>query len=110
MKFRVITKAFICVLFVTLCFLLVLNTLIRHESVWYFNVPNVPSPDQRMWYMKRGEILPTYNENRETNSYNLIFPEDYPDNDRIPQQLMLMPSSFDSISQIYFPYSKYLLT
>ena len=110
MRFRVIIKAFIYALSLTLCFLLVLNTLIRNESIWYFNIRSIPPPDQRPWYMKGGKILPTYNENRETNSYNLIFPEDYPDNDRIPQQLMLMPSCFDSISQIYFPHSKFLLT
>ena len=97
------------VLSVTLCFLLLLNTLISHEPKWYYKVSNIPLPNQRPWYMKGGEILPTYNEDRETNSYNLIFPEDYPDHDRIPHQLMLMPSSFDSISQIHFLYLKYII-
>ena len=100
MKFRLFAKLFIYVLIVTVCYLVSLNAFVRREILGYFNVPNVTSPDQRPWYMKGGTIFPTYNENRETNSYNLIFPDDYPNNDRIPQQLMLMPSSVYSISTI----------
>ena len=100
MKFRFITKLFIYLLFVI--FVLVLNTFVRRESnIPIFqesniNIPNKSSPDQKPWYMKGGTILPTNNINRE-----LIFPEDYPNNDRIPQQLMLMPPSINSISKIY---------
>ena len=94
MKFRFITKLFIYLLFVI--FVLVLNTFVRRKIVLDINIQKISSPDQKPWYMKGGTILPTNKINRE-----LIFPEDYPNNDMIPQQLMLMPPSINSISKIY---------
>ena len=103
MKIRVIKNTVVFVLSTALCFFLALTTFLKHEQnelLWYFNVATIPPPDQRPWYMKGGSRLPIYNENIERNSYNLIFPEDYPNHDRIPQQLMLMPSPFNGISKI----------
>ena len=103
MKIRLIKKTVVYVLSTAICMFLALNTFLKDEQKeqsWYFKVPTIPPPDQRPWYMQGGSRLPIYNENIAGNSYNLIFPEDYPNNDRIPQQLMLMPYSFNGISKI----------
>jgi glycoprotein 3-alpha-L-fucosyltransferase len=55
----------------------------------------MPSPEKRPWYMKDGKIRPQFKEDDELHSEDTsdskIFPDDYPNHDRIPEQLMCLP-------------------
>ena len=84
-----------------LCIPLVLNVIVRNTVLLDIITPNIPSQDQRPWYMKGETILPTAIENRDTSGHNLILPDDYTNNDRILQQTMLVPPSFNSISMMH---------
>jgi len=47
----------------------------------------IPEVSDRPWYMKTGVLRP----NRELKISQALFPEDLPNNDRIPEQLMYLP-------------------
>ena len=55
----------------------------------------IPAPEQRPWYMRDGKIRPTFKEDEQNGDQtirdNKIFPEEYPNHDRIPEQLMHLP-------------------
>ena len=68
-----------------------LNTIVASDNLLDSSDKIIPPPDQRPWYMREGKVRPNFEEGDQTIRDNRIFPEDYPNNDRIPAQLMYLP-------------------
>ena len=67
--------------------------------------PSSTIHNQRPWYMNGGKLMPKYKDHSKNLSYK-IFPEEYPNfsdspNDRIPEQLMLMPQKRSKFTNPY---------
>ncbi|XP_023336037.1 glycoprotein 3-alpha-L-fucosyltransferase A [Eurytemora carolleeae] len=54
---------------------------------------DIPEYKDRAWYMKKGELLPVKTKPGEDVIHPPIWPENLPFEDRIPEQLMYVPSS-----------------
>ena len=72
-----------------------LHTVVPSDNELKDSDKVMPSPDKRPWYMKDGKIRPKFKEDDELHSEDTsdskIFPDDYPNHDRIPEQLMCLP-------------------
>ena len=68
-----------------------LNTIVASDNLLDSSDKIIPPPDQRPWYMREGEVRPSFEEGDQSIRDNRIFPEDYPNHDRIPEQLMYLP-------------------
>ena len=89
-------KFLVYVVFVILSFFLILNTFVPRTEIRYYNdglYNNIPPPEKRPWYMKGGTVNPTNEfhsvDNARGKMSNDLFPEENPNHDRIPEQLML---------------------
>ena len=70
-----------------------LHTVVSSDNSVEASDKLIPPPDQRPWYMREGKIRPKFEENGDQTSSDKIrvFPEEYPNHDRIPEQLMFLP-------------------
>ena len=89
-------KFLVYVVFVILSVFLILNTFVPRTEIRYYNdglYNNIPPPEKRPWYMEGGTVNPTNEfhsvENARGKMSNDLFPEENPNHDRIPEQLML---------------------
>ena len=73
-----------------------LNTVVASDNLLDASDKLIPSSDLRPWYMREGKIRPTFEENGDQTSSDKIrvFPEEYPNHDRIPEQLMFLPPKY----------------
>ena len=73
-----------------------LHTVVSSDNVIEASDKLIPSSDLRPWYMREGKIRPTFEENGDQTSSDKIrvFPEEYPNHDRIPEQLMFLPPKY----------------
>ena len=71
-----------------------LHTVVSSDNSVEASDKLIPPPDQRPWYMREGKIRPKFEENGDQTSSDKIrvFPEEYPNHDRIPEQLMFLPA------------------
>jgi hypothetical protein len=69
-----------------------LNTIVASDNLLDSSDKIIPPPDERPWYMREGKVRPNFEEEGDQSIRdNRIFPEDIPNNDRIPKQLMYLP-------------------
>ena len=72
-----------------------LNTFVPSDIFLDPSDMTIPPPEKRPWYMRDGKVRPTFKEDEQdsdkSSSANKVFPDDYPNHDRIPEQLMFLP-------------------
>ena len=92
---------------------LILNTFVPRTEIRYFNdglYNDIPPPEKRPWYMKGGTVNPTNEFHSIDNTHGKmskdIFPEENPNHDRIPEQLMLASYNHSMVFE-YFTHFMY---